>query len=175
MTTSCRGCNHAHTISCSIRNHWPIKRPLPRWETLLKWNEKLIYLNANITFPTYVLSLMENVQLSSIVFRHLNKYIMQMTLLFIWELFSNKKVLLLDRKRRTVRSVVSSPVSVEGRREGGGSGQDPGVPPSPARGLIRGLPSPSLPPLLLGGQTNKVKTLPFRRTTYAGSKNFGGR
>ena len=50
---------------------------------------------------------------------------------------------------------------------GGGGGTGPGYPPPPPGG--GGYPDPPSPPRC--GQTNKVKLLPSRHTTYAGGKN----
>ena len=85
---------------------------------------------------------------------------------------SNKKVLLRERKRHTACRVVSTPSVVL-------TGYPPPLPAGPGR--VR--PPPSVCPMafwemlqsIMGygypprcGQTNKVKLLPSRRTTYAG-------
>ena len=80
-------------------------------------------------------------------------------------IYANKKVLLRQRKRHTTHRVVSTPSVVL-----------TGYPPSPD--LARGVPWVMLQSIMGYGyppsrceQTNKVKLLPFRRTTYAGGKN----
>ena len=109
----------------------------------------------------------------------------------------NKKVLLRERKRHTARRVASTPyvVLTPPARVPPWPGYPPSqgtplarVPPPPARVPPRldlaGYPPPSYPMAfwvmlqsIMGygypprGQTNKVKLLPSRRTTYAGGNN----
>ena len=115
----------------------------------------------------------------------------------------NKKVLLRERKRHTARCVANTPYVVltgyppgGGTRSGtppGGSGYPPGgvpgqVPggvwvPPPGGGTRSGTPGGSgyspgggtqtPPPPPVDRQT-PVKTVPSRRTTYAGGNNFSG-
>ena len=106
------------------------------------------------------------------------------------ELILNKKVLLRERKRHTARCVANTPYVVLTGYPPGGSrypppGGVPGTPPRvPTRGGTQnprggggtwytppGWGGTRVPPLPLRcGQTNKVKLLPSRRTTYAGGK-----